>query len=319
MNWTNIAEHIYVINLSRRNDRRRLMEYKLQRIGITSYEIFDATDGYDKKYDDIYNKTKTQFNSRGAMGLILTYIRLLEDAYLKKYTSVLLLEDDINIHIHYNSLLSLFDKIITNESYDVIWLGANQPNISDKQIMDIKTKNMYIPDPKNKNYTYGTYSIKLTQNGIVKLYQIINNHNITNLKPTDNLINELIVSNKISGVVCYPYLFIPDVSDSDNMPIRNQNEFANIRGINMDDYEYVSQNDINLLKKFIKSKLVSTSALIHIESKVSILNNIRNTITFKNISSLPKHNMNVPTNIEHVYLRIIRIIPEHNDIIKLID
>ena len=313
MDWNKVAEHVYIINLQRRNDRKLLMEYKLKKINMNNYEFFDATDGYDAEYDSLYNKVKNQFNSRGSLGLILTYIRLLEDACQKNYASILILEDDINVHKNYKSLLSMFNKVISKKRHDILWLGANQPKISDKQLKDIKKRNRYRPEPKNQNYTYGTYSMIITHNGIAMLAEYVNDKNITNLKPIDNFINDLMKTNKIHGSVCYPYLFIPDVSDSDNMPVRNQNEFANIRGIDMKDYEYVSQHDIKLLKDFVKSQQLIFSG----KSIIDILYDIG--ATEKSTDILPKVNFVLDNNdVSHVLSRIMNVITNNDDIIKLI-
>lgn len=305
MEWSKVTNHIYIINLPRRTDRKKLMEYKLNKIGIIDYEFFDATDGYDKKYDEIYDKIKKQFNSRGALGLILTYIRLLKDAYVKKYTSIMILEDDINAHIHINkqSLVSVFADVLTKKDYDIIWLGANQPKISETQINDVKSKNMYLPEPKKNNYTYGTYSMILTYDCIAKLIRTINDVNISKLKPIDNLLNDLIIDNKISGIVLYPYLFIPDVSESDNMPARDQNKFSLTRGFNMKDYEYISQIDVNLLKEFIESSLSKK----YNESIMNILKNMNNT-----------NNVDVPENIKQAFLRITDVVSNYDDIVKFV-
>lgn len=303
-NWDILAEHVYIINLVRRSDRRKLMEYKLNKVGLSNYEFFDAIDGYDKQYDRLYkkvNKVNNNFNSRGALGLILTYVKLLEDAYQKNYSSIIILEDDVNIHKNYKSLLALFNNVITKRHYDIIWLGANQPKISNKQIDDIKKKNRYRPEPHKGNYTYGTYSMIITLNGIEKLRQHINNNNIMNLRPIDNFINDLMIDGVICGTVCYPYIFIPDVSDSDNMPVRDQDEFASIRGINMEDYDYVSQNDINVLRDFIKAQLtVSPDRTIN-----DVLNDVMNGILDN-------------AYVKQALAQIRNCITDHNEIRKLI-
>ncbi|VBB18227.1 hypothetical protein YASMINEVIRUS_690 [Yasminevirus sp. GU-2018] len=254
MALSKIVDHIYVINLDKRSDRRKLMIYKLKKIGIDSYEFFEAVDGNDTAYDDLYKicSTQNQFTSRGSFGLIVTYIRILEDSYKNKYQTVLILEDDVNSHKQIDTLLNKFADIIRNEMYDIVWLGANQTKFSKRQLNDIKEKQMYRPEPSIG--TFGTYSIVLTRRCIVEMMKIVNIKNIKNLRPIDNLINSMMTQKKISGIVLSPALFIPDVSDSDNMGPRNQESFAYSRKIKMSDYHYISQRDVNILREFLKKR-----------------------------------------------------------------
>ena len=255
-----ISNHIfkecaYIINLKKRTDKRKLMEYKLNTMNLTNYRFFDAVNGADSMYDDIYEivESKGKYTSKGAFGLLVTYINLLEDAYKHDYERILILEDDVNFHNKYFDLVVKYSNIINDSRYDIIWLGANQRVFSKKQLDSISSQFIYLPEPKNNNYTYGTFSILLNRSGIVKMLKIVNNHNIIALKPIDIIINDMMRSDILQGVVCYPYLFMPDVSDSDNMGPRNQNRFSISRRFVSNNYNYVSQQDITILHKFCKN------------------------------------------------------------------
>jgi GR25 family glycosyltransferase involved in LPS biosynthesis len=245
----------YVINLKRRCDRKRLIEYKLSKIHISpkEWKFFEAIDGLDETYDDIYTimEKKNRFTSKGAFGLCMTYINMLEDAYKNNYDRILVLEDDINIHKQYHKLIQKFSNIINDGIHDIIWLGANQKRFSAKQTASIGTTSTYHPEPHKNNYTYGTYSMIINKSGIIKMMNIINRHNVTNLKPIDIMINDMIRSKILTSVVCYPFLFMPDVSDSDNMGPRNQSKFADSRGYTVTDYNYISQRDITNIQKYL--------------------------------------------------------------------
>ena len=113
-----IFDHIYLINLRRRSDRLKIMEHKLNKKRII-YEIFHGIDGYESKYDSIYDKimVKKELNpssfwikSRGAIGIIMTYQKLLIDAQSKNYKNILIIEDDINFH---NSSINYQNQFIT--------------------------------------------------------------------------------------------------------------------------------------------------------------------------------------------------------------
>jgi len=288
------------------------MEYKIKKMGIpvTLYEFFDATDGHDEQYDTLYETIKFQINSRGAMGISLTYIRLLEDAHNNKYESVLIFEDDISPHINLHNFS--FDKTI-KQTYDIIWLGANQPSMSITQKKSIDYGS-YLPEPQNQFYTYGAYSILLTQNCISKLVKLINHNTISYLKPIDNVFNDLIMTQQITGIVIYPFWFVPDVTESDNMIRRDQNEFADVRGIDMKDFEYVSQRDINSLRDFVNTTLTSIKGITCLE----ILHNIKDSINNNNNIQNTNRRMYVSLNMKQVFLRITKCITNYNDIINIL-
>lgn len=280
MSWLPISnntinECTYIINLKNRNDKRLLMNYKLNTMNLNNYRFFNAVNGTDPMYDDIYDivKIKGKYTSRGAFGLLLTYINLLEDAYKNDYERILILEDDVNLHKDYFNLINNFANIINDPQYDIVWLGANQRVFSKKQLSSITSRSLYFPESKNNNYTYGTFSILINRSGIVKMLKIINSRNIISLKPIDIVINDMICSDMLKGVVCYPFLFMPDVSNSDNMGPRNQNNFSKSRRFVSSHYNYVSQHDINILHNYYKKDSTkSTSINIHkpINDKIAL-------------------------------------------------
>lgn len=240
---------IYVINLKKRYDKNLLMKIKLDLIGIKDYTVFEGIDGKSESLEEICNKINVygKFKSRGAIGLILTYIELLNDIYLKGYDNVLILEDDVNCHKSYLKLISLLSSILNDKQYDIIWLGANQTKMTKAQFNDVKNKSTYKPDPTNAVYTYGTFSIILNKTGVIKMMERINMNNIKNLKPIDVMLNDMIQDGVLNGIVCYPFLFMPDVTESDNMKPRIQEKFALERGFRMNDYNYISNQEFRQL------------------------------------------------------------------------
>lgn len=250
-------EKTYIINLPRRCDKKKLMNYKLSKMNIlkTDYQFYNAVDGSDPKNENlsrILHKQK-KITTRGAVGLVLTYIDLLEDAFNKSYARILILEDDVNFNKDYHQLIRSHQPTIDDNRYDIIWLGANQPSFSPKQLSDINQTSTYIPEPHNNNYTYGTFSIIINNSGIKKMMKIINKKNILNFKPIDVMINEMIKVNILKGVVITPFLTMPDVSDSDNMGPRDQITFSKSRCFNIDQYDYLSQRDITNIQTYLNS------------------------------------------------------------------
>lgn len=263
--------------MKKRHDKRRLMEFKLNSCGITNYTFFEGIDGTLNTLDNIYNAivAKKWFTSRGALGLIMTYIELLKDIYMNDYDNVLILEDDVNIHVSYESLLKLFDNTIKDEKYDIVWLGANQTKMSKTQFLHVVEFFNYELDPCIA--TYGTFSIVLKRSGVEKMMRIINSDNIKNLKPIDLMLNNMIAAKTLNGIVCYPYVFLPDVTESDNIGPRNQHDFAISRGYKMNDYHYISYDDYTNVSKFIHNNDVKSLEMFRITLNSSMLvdHNIR--------------------------------------------
>jgi GR25 family glycosyltransferase involved in LPS biosynthesis len=81
---------VYIINLASREDRRKEMRDQLKRIGVdmlkSNVEFFEAT----------RPDSPGQFPSIGARGCFHSHLNVLQDAEEKNYSSILILEDDLN-------------------------------------------------------------------------------------------------------------------------------------------------------------------------------------------------------------------------------
>ena len=222
---------ILLINLRRRNDRLDFMKFKLKDFKY-NISIWYAIDGYSVENIKLFDTLKdTKIKSPGALGLLLTYRNLIDYCLDKNLDRVILLEDDIYLsdeflNYDFNSLKE-----------DVIYLGANQSNFSNEQLLPIENNSYYNVD--NKNYTYGTYGISLSKSFLQKLKQeLLNLQN-----PIDVVIYKLINNN---GIVIYPNLVIPELRESENMGKRDLNEFSNKRKWDLTKYK-----DINYYNTFI--------------------------------------------------------------------
>jgi hypothetical protein len=81
-----LVEHIYCINLDRRPDRWAMAEKEFEKAGIRDVERFVATDG------KMMPKGKLK---PGELGIINSVMRVFRDAIQKDYSSILILEDDV--------------------------------------------------------------------------------------------------------------------------------------------------------------------------------------------------------------------------------
>jgi glycosyl transferase, family 25 len=87
-------DHIYVINLIQRTDRRRDMEAQLDKIGVSK----------DKAtfFPAIRPEVAAGFPSIGARGCFMSHIAVLEDALKRNYKRILICEDDLNFVRNFN-------------------------------------------------------------------------------------------------------------------------------------------------------------------------------------------------------------------------
>lgn len=252
-------EHIYLVNLKRREDRLKIMKIKLEKMRI-DYEIFPAIDGHLPQYDNLtkmlMNRRGSYIKNKGAVGLILTYMFLLKDAIDKNYSSILILEDDCNFHKEFNQLFTkkITDKVIDLNLNDVIYLGANQFRYDEDQLKLINNNQDYMMSTKKWFYTFGTYAISMNNKFINILFKSINLETI--VYPIDLTIFWTIKINMLKAKILYPFLILPDVTDSDNCGERDQKDFSLNRKYNLDDYDYVSILKIN---KFLSNngKIIS--------------------------------------------------------------
>jgi GR25 family glycosyltransferase involved in LPS biosynthesis len=279
----NLFQKIYVINLARRKDRKLLSSKKLDSFGIR-YEYFEGIDGYSPQYDSLCDSVLTRedtwIKSRGAVGLILTYINILEDAMKKNYENILIFEDDICFHKDFSNMLNNAAKDIDFSKADSIWLGANQYRFDDQQKAEIMNQDLgyYTVSKKEWHYTFGTYAIAFNKKFIQLLRKSIDLSSM--LYAIDVHIFWTLAENNLVGRVIKPFLILPDVTDSDNMGARDQSKFMMERMYKAEDYKFISMSILTQFKKVLDKYRVS---LRHIFSDYRSGSTIVSRDTFDNI------------------------------------
>jgi GR25 family glycosyltransferase involved in LPS biosynthesis len=210
-------------------DRLDFMKFKLKDFKY-AISIWYGIDGYSVENINLFDTLKnTKIKSPGALGLLLTYRSLIDYCLEKNLERVIILEDDIYIS---DEFLNYDFKSLKE---DVVYLGANQSNFSSEQLSQIENNSYYKID--DKNYTYGTYGISLSNSFLHKL-----KNELLNLQyPIDVLIYKLINNN---GIVLYPNLVIPELRDSDNMGKRNLIEFSNKKKWDLTKYKDIKHYEI---------------------------------------------------------------------------
>jgi glycosyl transferase family 25 len=117
MKFVDFFDHIYVINLPARTDRRQAMEKELQNAGMT------FTPGKVELFAAIKPDTAAPFASIGYKGCFLSHLSILKLAREQKLNNVLIMEDDLhlaeNFHQYEDILLEQLHKI----NWDIVHFG----------------------------------------------------------------------------------------------------------------------------------------------------------------------------------------------------
>lgn len=264
----NDFDEIYMINLERRRDKFLLTDFKLKRKNI-SYKLFKAIDGNSTQYDELYEKISVKSKlSRGALGLLLTYKKLLKESIEQGKNRILILEDDINFHKNFDQIFEEKKKLIF--SSDLVYLGANQlsfPMDGDYELTE-------------GFFTYGTYAISMTRYFAEILLDSLDELYC----PIDNHIYHLAIKMNISNKIICPFLFLPDVTDSDTQGKRDMAHFCSLRRYEIDDYDTLLLEEIGTLKKVLNENRISLRQLFfpyRYQEKISFdifPNQIQNTL-----------------------------------------
>lgn len=180
----NLFSKIYVINLKRRNDKRRQTQEELDRVGIPkgiSVEFFEAVDGNDfyqtrdGEWMDPYQepfKLLPQWSdpasgktlTKGEVGCALSHVKVWKEAYknLPDGENVLILEDDVVFTDGFWDKVKQLEKELVDVDYDLLYLGRIKLN---KEAIEQEVTKSTV----NPLYSYWTSSILYTKKGLKKV------------------------------------------------------------------------------------------------------------------------------------------------------
>ena len=259
----NITNIIYLINLKRRNDRLKLMKFKLNKVKLNNFNLIEGVDGYLEENQKIYSEyvknctKKDYFNgkpyigSAGAMGILLTYQKMCKkilDYNFKDCQKVIIFEDDIIFHKDIDNILGNYDIEFLREQ-DVIYLGSNQYDWNQEILSSLNRNKTYYHLSKSINYiTYGAYGIVLNVKVIKMIYDKIKDIKKVN-RPIDMVIWDLVNDKNLKNIVLYPNIVLPNLKHSDNMGTRDICKLADHKKWVLDDYNYF-ELDLRFKKLF---------------------------------------------------------------------
>jgi len=109
---------IYVINLDRRPDRMQQCQIEFEKIGI-KVERVPAIDG-----NEIPNNFGLSSRDKACFALTSVHRKLINDAMLNKYESILVFEDDVTFIDNFNTIFN--EKIeFLPDDWELLYLGGN--------------------------------------------------------------------------------------------------------------------------------------------------------------------------------------------------
>jgi GR25 family glycosyltransferase involved in LPS biosynthesis len=175
---------IKVVNLKRRNDRKKNIETIFNKINFEDYEFYEAVDGKNILLTlEIKNLFKNNdfCNRKGFIGCALSHyniwIDLLKEKDLEYY---IIFEDDIILSEYFNINFEKTKKYLKNnlEFIDILFLGYHTYNSNNLDINSY-SNDIFTVIPTNKNqYVGGTFSYIITKNGAKKMLDYIDNNGI---------------------------------------------------------------------------------------------------------------------------------------------
>jgi GR25 family glycosyltransferase involved in LPS biosynthesis len=176
----------FVINLKKREDRKKHVQETYPKIPFMDMEIIQACDGKEPKnntkqmnqevinFIELMTKNNNKFNSMkyGELGVWVSQLSIWKKMISENIDRALILEDDLTeFHDNFESILKDLTTIESNK-YHIIWL--NYPHSASKVPTKL-TPNVYYGKHANINSFYGAYGYILSLNGAKFLLNYINN------------------------------------------------------------------------------------------------------------------------------------------------
>lgn len=254
-------EYIYIISLNRCINRRELCIKQLELLNIKKYEIVDAVDTtvhsntHDALYEQVTAKMDKNFIKhnfqKGALGCLLSHLKVIELAKSRNHKHILILEDDfLIINEFYNQLYDHLNNL--PNGWDFVYLGKKlwHPTNTYLELHSrLNNINKYFYKPADETFASHAWLIKDTMYDIlIQEYNKIDS-------PVDLCVMRLY--NQYNFYACRDDLFIT-LFDSD---IREED--SRINKWNWDVTKYYSEDRRNIIQNIIIYGFVKTGHTHH--------------------------------------------------------
>lgn len=157
----NFFNKIYCINLKERTDRWEQCLKNFEKLEITNYERIDAI----KVNGDLNSKRK------GQIGCAMSFVKCFNDAILKKYENILILEDDF---LFIDEKEILFSKTLASindlpNDWDSLYFGGTVVNDYNHIPIQKYSSNLF-----KLNSAHCLHSVAFSKNGLLKIKDFFN-------------------------------------------------------------------------------------------------------------------------------------------------
>tara|TARA_Y100000389_G_scaffold48539_1_gene43815 strand:+ start:839 stop:5740 length:4902 start_codon:yes stop_codon:yes gene_type:complete len=261
------GDNVFMLNLNHQKDKFTINEMILNKMGIM-VNRFEAINGYDKKYDELWNKIlNTPFNnlekklgrklivSRGSMGYLLSMEKIfsnIKNSYLCVFDDDILISKDLSIE-------KLTEILVNYSDFNILKFGSSQWNFDNVKIL----KNFYYPN----DFSNGSFACMYKSTTYKDILQKIRNFN----EPFDFSPLRQFNNNKL--YIIYPNIIIANLSDVSTITNKVRNS----------DYERFKWD----LNNYIKLPYISNKkSLINNNNSNKNLHFIIGIITFKRVTYL---------------------------------
>ena len=236
-----MVDNVYVLNLERDLFKYEILKRKLDKKGIR-HERFVGVDGYsgdlssekrEESFRDVLNAYrdselflsiarfgsnnlsggKGAYRTSGAMGAVLSYLKIFENAIKNKYEKILLLQDDIYFHKQFEDLFLERESEIRRSA--IFYLGATEWHQA------MRLEKWASPNWSREHHKYGHYWATSRTMGMFavmvdkKVFQPFLDLLRFKFFPDDQAL-ALLGKEMFNGesLVSYPNLVIPDTQQS---------------------------------------------------------------------------------------------------------
>ena len=128
INWSKYFDRIYCINFSQYTERKQLMQFQLNRVGILNSGIFEWQITYSGPFEKLYLQMLEEGNNNNQdltlarVSTILGHLQAIKKAYYNNYERVLIIEDDERFLKDLDELQKKLDNLPSKDEYDLVLL-----------------------------------------------------------------------------------------------------------------------------------------------------------------------------------------------------
>ena len=196
MKITDFFDKTFCVNLDRRSDRWDECLTEFEKHGISNVSKFTAIDGKELP------QRSSGFVTPSRLALVLTNIKILEEAIENDYNSILILEDDIE----FTDLVSDMDDFfkLLPEDWDMLYFGGNH-----NQHMGIDPPKIINEKVCKLHHTFSTHCVAINRKAFTTI--------LDRLKKCDNALDVIYVElqRSLNVYSFYPMIATQRVSFSD--------------------------------------------------------------------------------------------------------